>query len=110
MQLLDNSQIFYVKFSSDSIAQYVERSFLEYVINLEPSIFVDVGSNPVNTVFCCCLFLFFFLSFFFTVSFLCIMHMYRNFFPLFPSCSMLYLLSPCLCFSLYLTLIYTERN
>ena len=56
MQLLDNLQIFYIKFSSDSIAQYVERSFLEYYINQEPSIFVDVGSNPVNTVFCCFLF------------------------------------------------------
>ena len=69
MQLLDNSQLFLHVIFKRLYSAVCRTLVFRIYINKEPSIFVDVGLNPVNTVFCCCLFSSFFLEFFFTLSF-----------------------------------------
>ena len=39
-----------MKFSSDSIAQYVARPFFRIIFKPEVITFIDVGSNPCKTL------------------------------------------------------------
>ena len=85
MQLLDNKQLFYMEFSSDSIANVLKNTY----ITKEMAIFV--GMNPVKR--------FFLIRFFSHLKFL--MHrayVKTFFFFIFRLVSMLYLLTPRLCF------------
>ena len=80
MQFLDKKQLFDMEYSSDSIAQYVERAFFS-IYNLGDGYFRGCGFEPGKT------FLLLFLSRVFNIKLLKYRAYVKKFFPLcFPSC------------------------